>query len=125
MKFTFGTEAHGKIAVEASDWVSAFDRAGVVYRALDLVNSGEMKVYRLPKTFFDDYSSRFEIQGTQIRESKSHYFVALSQPDYVDLLSDADYYHTCKDQFDPSCYGICDSAKWTLLALKQQGPVTQ
>ena len=49
MKFTFGTEAHGKIAVEAKDWVDAFDRAGDVYRALDLVDAGRMKIYRLPK----------------------------------------------------------------------------
>ena len=125
MKFTFGTEAHGKITVEAKDWVEAFDRAGVVYRALDLVNSGDMKIYRLPKTFFDDYCSRFEVNMVKIRESKNHYFVPLSASSYNDLLNDADYYHTCKDQFDPSCFGICDSAKWTQRALINQGPVAK
>ena len=124
MKFTFGTEAHGKIAVEAKDWVDAFDRAGDVYRALDLVDAGRMKIYRLPKAFFGDYCSRFEIKMVKIRESKNHYFVPLTTNDYTNLLADADYYHTCKDQFDSASFGLCDSAKWTQRALINQGPVT-
>jgi hypothetical protein len=125
MKYTFDTEAHGKIAVDAKDWTEAFDRAGLVYRALDLVDAGSMKIYRLPKTFFDDYCSRFEIIPVVIRESKHHYFVPLSASSYKDLLGDADYYHTCKDQFDSASYGLCDSAKWTQRALINQGPVAK
>lgn len=124
MKFTFGTEAHGKITVEAKDWVDAFDRAGVVYRALDLVDSGQMKVYRLPKAFIDYYLTQFQIDGTLIRESKSHYFVAMSHKDYTYLLTDASHHSTNKDQSDPTLFGVCDSAKWTVLALKQQGAVS-
>ena len=81
------------------------------------------KVYKVPALFYLDHRDRnCGENDTIIKQSKNIIIVEMDYEGYQDLLSDADYYWECRDQFDG--YGsITASAKRTLAALaKQEAP---
>ena len=81
------------------------------------------KTYKLPKRFANDHWSRdYGQNSTVVRETADHIYVQMDADDYSEMLSDADLYsdHT---HFDPpqAFFGLAQSAKATVRALKAQG----
>jgi hypothetical protein len=80
-------------------------------------------VYRIPKVFFDDHTSRDAgVPDTVIVKTLSKsYDVELTNDQFDELISDARYYSNTW-QFDRELHGLCSSAKATLRSLvKTQG----
>jgi len=54
----------------------------------------DMRLIRIPKTFFDDHQWRELPTPEVIKETKSHYWIYENKEDegYLDLIEDADMY---------------------------------
>ena len=82
-----------------------------------------MKTYRLARMFCEDHWSRGCGAGdTIVSESSPVVLVELDADGYADMLSDADYYWTCRDQFDSDYRNVCASARRVRDALVKAGP---
>jgi hypothetical protein len=80
------------------------------------------KTYRLARTFCEDHWERDCGQtDTVLRVTERFVTVTLDDEGYADMLSDADYYWSCRDQFD-GYSAIIASASRVLDALRKQGP---
>lgn len=78
------------------------------------------QVYKVPATFYLDHAGR-DCGETDIVIKQSKYVVTVEMDyeGYHDLLSDADYYWDCRDEFDVRD-SIIASAKRTLESLAKQ-----
>lgn len=75
----------------------------------------------VPSRFYNDHKFRDLPSGQVIQEySNGKVKVVLSQNELSDLLSDAQYYSECADQFDSTYQGLCKSATATVKAINQQ-----
>jgi hypothetical protein len=80
------------------------------------------KVYRLAPKFSEDHWDRECGENDVIvKQNQRFVYVEMDQAGYDDMLSDADYYYTCRDQFDEYFKDICYSAKNVKDALIKQG----
>ena len=85
---------------------------------------------RIPQVFFDDHygrdltvTKRIEKDGWKsvvIKETKQHYYVSLTDEEFHDLFSDADYYTGmyCLGEFR-YLFGLVRSAVATLKAMNK------
>jgi hypothetical protein len=75
----------------------------------------------VPSRFYNDHKFRDLPSGKVIKEySNGKVKVVLSQKELSDLLSDAQYYSECADQFDSAYQGVCKSATATVKAIHLQ-----
>ena len=80
------------------------------------------KTYRLARKFCDDHWDRGCGETDNVlRVTERFVTVALDAEGYADMLSDADYYWSCRDQFDPAYRDIIASASRVLDALRKAG----
>ena len=81
------------------------------------------KTYRLARTFCEDHWYRgCGDTDTIVSESNPFVVVEMDAAGYADMLSDADYYWTCRDQFDSDYRNLCASARRVRDALIKAGP---
>lgn len=81
------------------------------------------KVYRLAPKFAQDHWGRDCGQGDIIvKQNERFVYVELDQAGYDDMLSDADYYWECRDQFEGYA-DVCSSARNVRDALVKGGRV--
>jgi len=82
-----------------------------------------VREFKIPKRFIEDHASRglIELDSVMVRETKSHYWVRLSEEQASELRSDADFYG-CSDmagEFIQSMgVGFVSSARATKKALE-------
>jgi len=75
----------------------------------------------VPSRFYYDHQGRDLPSGKVIKQyANGKVNVVLSQEELNDLLSDAEYYSECADQFGQEYQGLCKSAKATVKAINQQ-----
>jgi hypothetical protein len=75
----------------------------------------------VPSRFYYDHKFRDLPSGKIVQEySNGKVKVVLSQGELSDLLSDAEYYAECADQFGTEYQGLCKSAKATVKAIELQ-----
>jgi len=75
----------------------------------------------VPSRFYYDHRDRDLPSGKVIKEyANGKVNVVLSHSELNDLLSDAEYYAECADQFGTEYQGLCKSAKATVKAIKEQ-----
>ena len=80
------------------------------------------KLYVLPKRFYDDHRLRDCGRTGVVLESFTNTIVVqLDNAAFEDLRTDADYYWSCRDQFDSDYKSLCRSAKRTLDYLANVG----
>ena len=73
----------------------------------------------VPSRFYHDHRDRDLPSGEVIKEyANGKVKVVLNQEELSDLLSDAQYYSECADQFDIAYQGLCKSAKATVKAIQ-------
>jgi hypothetical protein len=82
--------------------------------------------FKLPKRFLQDHENRMclrdandeviSIEDVLVKQTKTHYFVALTVEQANELMSDADYYSTEIDEL-----GLQTSAKATIKVLLANG----
>lgn len=77
-----------------------------------------MPIYRLPPTFYDDHVSRDLPSGEEVRRTKSHVFVNLTDEERAELLSDARHYASPSMGFSADYPGLVASARATIKALE-------
>jgi len=81
----------------------------------------DSKVYKLPARFTQDHIERDLLDDERVvRWTREHAFVALTDDEWCEFESDADYYATGTG-FHPEYRGLIASARATLKALRQQG----
>ena len=96
-------------------------------------------IYKLPKRFLQDhdyrgclraapvdgeeYGEAIELKDVLVKETKSHYFVALTEEQAQELASDANYYRDGGGggMEWSELGGIISSARATYISLKKQG----
>jgi len=95
----------------------------------------DTKTYRIPKSFFNDYTERLLLLATPddedssigvravlVKETKKHYWVALTAAQAHDLAADASYYaDPSSGNFEWGYQGLISSARATYDALVKQG----
>jgi len=75
----------------------------------------------VPSKFYYDHRDRDLPSGKVIKEyANGKVKVVLSHSELNDLLSDAEYYAECADQFGTEYQGLCKSAKATVKAIQLQ-----
>jgi hypothetical protein len=74
-----------------------------------------MATHRLPPTFYDDHVARDLPAGVEVRRTKTHVFVELTDAEVDELLSDARHYAT--PGMFPDYPGLVSSARATVKAL--------
>ena len=75
----------------------------------------------VPSRFYYDHRDRDLPSGKVIKEyANGKVKVVLSHNELGDLLSDAEYYSECSDQFDSAYQGLCKSATATVKAIQTQ-----
>ena len=79
------------------------------------------KIYKVPAKFYMDHHDR-DCGETDIiiKQGKNVVIVEMDYEGYHDLLSDADYYWDCRDEFADGYDGVIASAKRTMIALAKQ-----
>lgn len=81
----------------------------------------QKKVYRLAPKFVEDHWYRDCGENDVIvKQNKKFVYVEMDQAGYDDMLSDADYYYECRDQFEGYA-DISASAKSVKVSLIKQG----
>lgn len=80
------------------------------------------KTYKVPKAFYLDHLLRDCGKGDLVVNRKGNVLeVELDEQGYNDLLSDAEYYWSCRDMFDGLDYSLFRSAKTTFEKLVKAG----
>ncbi len=74
---------------------------------------------RIPKRFYDDHLERDCSTSAVIRETQDHYFVALTQTQFDELMSDASYYSDAVEMMGSDYLGVQSSARATARALRK------
>ena len=80
------------------------------------------KTYRIARKFAEDHWDRGCGETDNIlRVTERFVTVALDADGYKDMVSDAEYYWSCRDQFDADYRDVCASASRVLDALRKSG----
>lgn len=81
------------------------------------------KTYRLARKFCEDHWERDCGETDNVlRVTERFVTVEMDAEGYEDMLSDADYYWSCRNMFDHGYSDIIGSARRVLDALRKQGP---
>lgn len=83
-----------------------------------------MTTYKLPPAFYFDHIGRDLPGGTIVRQTQTHVYVDLTESDYSELLSDAEFYQAIGaggNGFGFEYAGLVRSAAATVKALQKQG----
>lgn len=81
----------------------------------------DRQIYKVPAKFYEDHENRdCGLTDKVIKRNQLTVIVEMDYAGYQDLLTDADYYWSCRDSFDMVGRGLIQSARSTLSSLARQ-----